>query len=96
MKSRDFCYWLQGYFEIHGNRPVCEPESTYHLNESQIQMIKNHLAMVFKHEIDPSNGSLEHNKELSDIHKDGIKKSDTGSAIDTLGRFDFTTTLFNC
>lgn len=69
MTSRDFCYWLQGYFEIHGNRPVQEPQSTYNLNESQVEMIKNHLSMVFKHEIDPSMGSKDHQDLLMKIHQ---------------------------
>ena len=72
MTSRDFCYWLQGYFEIHGNRPVQEPESTYAMNDSQIEMIKRHLAMVFKHEIDPSFGSAPIQDVLNHLHKPPI------------------------
>lgn len=45
MNSRDFCYWLQGLFE------VAEPKT---LNEKQVDLIKRHLNMVFIHEIDPS------------------------------------------
>jgi hypothetical protein len=63
VKSRDFCYWLQGYFEISGET-VLGPEAT--------QKVKNHLNMVFKHEIDPSNGSPEHNKELSKVHNETL------------------------
>ncbi len=44
MKSRDFCYWLQG--ELEGNEPVI-------LNEKQVTTIKSHLNMVFIHDIDP-------------------------------------------
>ena len=44
MYSQDFAYWLQGYFEISGAKE---------LNEEQIEVIKNHLNLVFKHEIDP-------------------------------------------
>lgn len=54
MKSRDFCYWLQGYFEIESlvsNKPELPS-----LTAQQVAMIKNHLSMVFKHEIDPSFG----------------------------------------
>lgn len=49
MTSRDFCYWLQGYFEIEGtgDKPVS-------LSEEQVNIVKKHLAMVFIHEIDPS------------------------------------------
>lgn len=47
MTSRDFCYWLQGHFEVRG-----EPTSA--LTADQVQVIRNHLSLVFKHEIDPS------------------------------------------
>ena len=43
MKSRDFCYWLQGLFELGG------PNT---LDARQTELIKRHLALVFKHEID--------------------------------------------
>lgn len=45
MTSRDFCYWLQGHFEI---------SETKTLGEKELEMVKRHLALVFKHEIDPS------------------------------------------
>lgn len=45
MKARDFCYWLQGLFELQ------DPAS---LTEAQTRLIKAHLNMVFTHEIDPS------------------------------------------
>jgi hypothetical protein len=45
MKSVEFCYWLQGVFELG------DPKQ---LDERQTDLIKRHLAMVFKHEIDPS------------------------------------------
>ena len=45
MKSSEFCYWLQGLFEL------ADPKS---LDEKQTNLIKRHLALVFKHEIDPS------------------------------------------
>lgn len=48
MTSRDFVYWLQGYFEINGQ------PGTGILTESQVDCIRKHLAMVFVHEIDPS------------------------------------------
>ncbi len=66
MNSRDFVYWLQGYFEITGE--VVE------LNFEQVTMIRKHLALVFKHEIDPSMGPPEHQEELNAIHKDALKK----------------------
>jgi hypothetical protein len=51
MKSRDFCYWLQGYFEINGENVVTPAMA---LSPDQVAVIKRHLAMVFVHEIDPS------------------------------------------
>ena len=44
MNTIDFCYWLQGYFEISEGKE---------LSEKQVEIIKNHLNLVFKHEIDP-------------------------------------------
>lgn len=67
MTSRDFCYWLQGYFEIEANQPR-PPEFADRLNSEQIKSIRNHLAMVFKHEIDPSMGTKEHRDALDKIH----------------------------
>ena len=60
MQSRDFCYWLQGLFEL------ADPEN---LTPAQVKTIKNHLAMVFHHEIDPSFGNEKVQKELNDLHE---------------------------
>lgn len=46
MSPENFCYWLQGYFEIEGNQPR-HPEHQDTLNSSQIKMIKEHLQQVF-------------------------------------------------
>lgn len=59
MTSRDFCYWLQGFFEIQDPNII---------TQKQKQCIKKHLALVFKHEIDPSMGDDKHQKELNEIH----------------------------
>ncbi len=61
MTSRDFCYWLQGFFEI---------TKEVNMNASQIEVVKKHLAMVFKHEIDPSFGEKESQDALNAIHND--------------------------
>lgn len=47
MKAPEFCYWLQGMFELSG--PTLQE-----LNAEQLNIIKQHLAMVFIHDIDPS------------------------------------------
>lgn len=65
MQSRDFCFWLQGYFEIlnaSSNRP---PEG---LTDGQIETIKKHLNMVFIHEIDPSMGNPQKQQALNQAH----------------------------
>jgi hypothetical protein len=46
MRSDQFVYWLQGFFEL------SKPNEA--LSLEQIQTIKNHLKLVFLHEIDPS------------------------------------------
>lgn len=57
MKSRDFCYWLMGIVE------GCQPKA---FTEDQTQCIKQHLNLVFKHEIDPSFGDDQ--EVLEQIH----------------------------
>lgn len=74
MTSRDFCYWLQGYFEIVGEAG----RRTF--SEAQMKCIKQHLALVFKHEIDPSMGGAAHQADLNAIHDaigNAIKKHET-------------------
>lgn len=44
MNSIDFCFWLQGYFEISGSKEI---------SPDQAKIINAHLNLVFKHEIDP-------------------------------------------
>lgn len=55
MTPREFCYWLQGYFELSANGT---------LNPSQVEIVKNHLNLVFKHEID----SPDPTGELQAVH----------------------------
>lgn len=59
MTSRDFAYWLQGFFEISDQKT---------LTEQQVTMVKKHLNLVFKHEIDPSFGDEKKQNELNQIH----------------------------
>jgi hypothetical protein len=64
MTSRDFCFWLQGYLEINAE----DASPTKGLGPSQVECIQKHLALVFKHEIDPSMGPPKHQAVLDDIH----------------------------
>jgi hypothetical protein len=84
MRSRDFAYWLQGFFEIDGdeNRP---------LTAEQVRKIRNHLAMVFKHEIDPSFGDKKVQEELHKVHT-GIQGVGGVQGIS----FPIGTTMLNC
>ncbi len=61
MNTIDFCYWLQGHFEM---------SETDALSDKQVQIIKNHLNLVFKHEIDPLRDSQTTAKpgDLSSLH----------------------------
>lgn len=61
MTSREFCYWLQGYFELRSNKD-CE------LTKEQAGEVQRHLSLVFAHDIDPSQGSTLHQQTLNAIH----------------------------
>lgn len=67
MTARDFCFWLQGMFEL-ADADQNKKQLAESLSAQQVQTIKNHLSMVFKHEIDPSMGSPAHQQVLNDIH----------------------------
>jgi len=77
MTSENFCYWLQGWFELNGtidHRDGATPET--------LKMIKNHLNMVFAHDIDPKlGGGEEHQQNLQDLHD--------GQSAPLLGRHTF-------
>ncbi len=77
MTSRDFCYWLQGWFELNGtidHREGATPET--------LNTIRNHLALVFKHEIDPSidGGNSVTAAALQAVH-DGRPSKPTGPVM---------------
>ena len=61
MRSDQFIYWLQGFFEL--------SENDKSLTIEQVQTIKNHLKLVFLHEIDPSySDNLEVRAIFQNIH----------------------------
>lgn len=64
MTSVQFCYWLQGFFELR-KAGLAQPCS---FSMDQTECIERHLSLVFKHEIDASQGSAEHQAELQAIH----------------------------
>lgn len=70
MRSRDFCYWLQGYFEL-----IDEVVGPITLSKTQVECIRNHLSMVFVHEIDPSTETTPAMKtELNKIHGNKVMR----------------------
>lgn len=46
MQSRDFCYWLQGFFEL--------SDQSDEITAKQAIIIKRHLDLVFAHELRPT------------------------------------------
>lgn len=73
MTSREFCYWLQGYMELADSAIVTG------MSGQQIQVIKNHLNLVFHHEIDPSYGGDP--KKMQSIHDGKIGGVDENGNI---------------
>ena len=69
MTSRDFCYWLQGFFELSNDQAI---------SPTKAAMIQKHLALVFKHEIDPSMGGPAEQAMLNDIHNPPPRIGGTG------------------
>jgi hypothetical protein len=65
LTSRDFCFWLQGFFEV-GLAPD-QP-----LTLAQIDVVRRHLNLVFVHEIDPSMGPPPKQKALTKIHAGSV------------------------
>jgi len=64
MNSRDFVYWLQGYFELAGG--------SCNLNKEQVDVIKEHLKLVFVKEttevvINSTHNSVISQEELSKL-----------------------------
>ena len=65
LNARQFCYWLQGYLE---NKKV--EGKIENMSEAQIALLQKRLNSVFVHDIDPSYGDEEHQKDLNAIHNE--------------------------
>lgn len=91
MTSRDFCYWLQGLFEL-GSPAV--------LDAKQTDLVRAHLAMVFIHEIDPSAGDVKQQAVLNDIHKQldqtAKAQAQAGQQISTIGGIGPNGAIYRC
>jgi hypothetical protein len=64
MKATEFCYWLQGFFELN----QAAEEYTNSLTSEQSEIIQRYLALVFSHDIDPQAGPQKHQTMLNSIH----------------------------
>jgi hypothetical protein len=60
MTSAQFCYWVQGFFELSGAET---------LDKVQTELLKRHLNLVFAHELDKQHGDAKHQEELSKLHE---------------------------
>lgn len=65
MKPDNFCYWLQGYFELASQ----QSSGQVMLSPQQIEVIRNHLNLVFEHSID-----MEATKHIKDPEEAAKKK----------------------
>lgn len=65
MSAVEFCYWLQGKIEIDGAGPQGTISA---LSIDQVAVIRDHLQMVFVHDIDPKAGGPEVQEKLNKIH----------------------------
>lgn len=73
MQAINFCYWLQGFFELNSFNG-----KNLEISIEQAAIIQCHLNLVFKHEIDPDvfkNKTKEEIAEYIAIHS-GAKRGD--------------------
>ena len=74
MRSRDFAFWLQGFFEL-------TDTDGKGLHPDQVRMIRRHLALVFQHEIDPSMGDEKKQAALNVTHHGPIGGEGPGGVL---------------
>lgn len=66
MMPRDFCYWLQGFFEINSAGYSDKTDVSAGITDARAKVIQRRLAMVEIHEIDSSCGDEKHNHVVFD------------------------------
>lgn len=66
MTSRDFCFWLQGFFELTGE---------VGMSKEQTETVQRHLSLVFTHEIDPSMGGVKVQDKLNSLHQSPLQEA---------------------
>lgn len=60
MKAHEFCFWLQGHFEL--------GDTSGGLSSEKLEVVKRHLAMVFAHDIDKRDVMPQEAAQLGQIH----------------------------
>jgi len=78
MTARDFCFWFMGSLEL------VEPKNG--LDETQTQILKNHLNMVFEHIVNDDGTLKDEPKQIQSCEIDILDKLD----------FEQYTTKINC
>jgi hypothetical protein len=71
MTARDFCFWLQGYFELGEINP------SFGVPRDAAEKIQQHLALVFIHDIDPKidKGNADMKALLDSVHTGKLQVS---------------------
>ena len=74
MTTRDFAYWLNGFFEL---QRADAPNTPLVITTPQAEMIQRHLNLVFEHDIDPSIDGKDPalKAKLDAIHNGGLSIS---------------------
>ena len=94
MRSKEFAFWLQGFFELSKTDESLTPE--------QVKTIKNHLKLVFLHEIDPSYSD---NKIVQTIFQNihdgkdpliGLNITEKPTTVTTIRPKSSSSTVFRC
>jgi len=81
MTSRDFCFWLQGYFEIDS---ALDPDITNGLPAEKVRIIKDHLQLVFE-KVTPDRNPEIKSESWSHLTDQYQGSSEPGSVIPTMG-----------
>ena len=59
MTATNFAYFLQGFLEV---------EKPKTISKEKLKMIKGHLKLAFRDDIDPSMGDKKHQEKLNEAH----------------------------
>jgi len=76
MTHRDFCYWLQGFFEIAGHNLVVRgTPMPVTVTPAQADLIEKHLELVFAHDAYLEEQTLTHHKGVIYVIRRAVEDS---------------------